>query len=487
MRTSFPEGMVVNEEQKLKVQQFKLQQVFARLASTSFSRASLAGALGQTYGGDRDLYGTLGYKKDPTFADYNNCFTRQDISRRIVTAYPDATWRGKPEVYETEDPKETPFEKDWNEVMSSINLFHYFNRVDKLAGIGRYAVLFLGFDDGEDPSSPVKVKKGRKLMYVQPFSENKATIKSSITDPKNVRFGLPEKYELTVDTATSISGKILAHWSRVLHVADGLTESNVFGTPRLECVLNRLQDLERVVGGASEMFWRGAFPGLSLEMDPTAKVSDEDALEEEINQYIHNLRRVMRLKGIKANNLSVEVADPKGHVEVILQLISGATTIPVRILTGSERGELASSQDKENWNDRVAERREDFAGPVILSPFIDRLIQSGVLTPPSQETKVTVNWPDEDALSDKEQADIAKIRAEALQKYLDSGASNIVPPITFLTLFMGFSQLEAEAMLKEAEVQMEEEEKEAEALAKEQARLQKKTGVPPPEGEEEAV
>ena len=146
--------------------------------------------------------------------------------------------------------------------------------------------------------------------------------------------------------------------------------------------------------------------------------------------------------------LEQSIADPENIVDTELKLISGASNIPVRILTGSERGELASSQDENNWNHRVDERRLDFAEPLILRAFIDRLIDFGILPRPKNGL-YTVTWPDLDALSEKEQAEIAKSKTEAIAMYVKSGASILIPPTFFLTKIMGMSDEEAEAILNE--------------------------------------
>ena len=45
------------------------------------------------------------------------------------------------------------------------------------------------------------------------------------------------------------------------------------------------------------------------------------------------------------HELGGELQDPTGAIDNILKLISAGTGIPLRKLTGSERGELASTQD----------------------------------------------------------------------------------------------------------------------------------------------
>ena len=187
------------------------------------------------------------------------------------------------------------------------------------------------------------------------------------------------------------------------------------------------------------MFWRGAFPGFNFNIDKDfdAGPVTMEALQNELDAYTHEMRRYIRTQGVNVESLAQQVANPDGHVDVILKVISGATGIPVRILTGSERGELSSAQDESNWNDRVDERRVDYVEPFILRPFVDRLIQVGVLP----EADYEVVWPDIDVPSEKEEADIAKVRTDSLVAYSNSqGADMIVTPTMFLRKFMGFTE-----------------------------------------------
>jgi len=81
------------------------------MTSHVVSRAILGQRLGQSYAGDRDLYNIVGYPLEIEYDRYNGRYRRQDIAKRIINAYPEATWRGKPEVFETEKATErTAFE-----------------------------------------------------------------------------------------------------------------------------------------------------------------------------------------------------------------------------------------------------------------------------------------------------------------------------------------------------------------------------------------
>jgi len=432
------------------------------------SRAKLAAKLGEHYGGNRDVYEALGYKDNLTYFDFATQHSRQDIAKAVIDRPVNATWRGGVSLLESVEDDETPLEQAWDELYQGLRLDQKLPRLDRLAGLGRFGVLLLGLDDVQDSiqfREPVQ-STGRRLLYVKPFGEGSASVDRYIDDPSDPRFGLPETYKLELaHPGIQTTQDVIAHHTRVVHVADGLMESEVFGTPRLQAVFNRLKDLEKVVGGSGEMFWRGARPGYQGKIDSEYGLtsSEEDNLQSQIDEFENNLRRIMINEGIDLQSLAPQVADPTNHVNVQLQMISAETGIPLRILVGSERGELASSQDRSNWLELIKGRREEYAEPAVLNPLAERLIEIGALPPP-QEEEFGWRWTDLFAPSEQEKADVGKTRAEALKSYASVPlATEIIPPDQFQKHFLGLDEGQVEEIQSSADVQLAGENAEAEA------------------------
>ncbi|MBU8908515.1 anti-CBASS protein Acb1 family protein [Desertibacillus haloalkaliphilus] len=392
-------------------------------------RYQLSDRLGTQFNGKRDMYEVLGYKRRLRFQDYWNKYDRQDIAGRIVDAPAQGTWRNRPSIHEDDNKDEdTPFESAWKTLEKKRSVIHYLERADRLAGIGHYSVLLIGVrgsTDLSEPLDPNSLTGPEDIIYLSAFSEKNASIQQWETDPTNERFGLPKIYRIDFSGDDfhdqeggtkfySVSKNV--HHSRVIHIADGLLEDEVFGRPRLKRVMNLLNDLEKVVGGSAEMFWQGAYMGLNANLNPDVQMTPDEAdrVEEEMTEWFHGLRRFIRTQGMEVKQLGGQVAEPKESFETIISLISGATNIPKRILLGSERGELASNQDEGNWNSYLSDRQTTFAEPNVLRPFIDRMIWLGVLPAPQQ--RYEVEWPDLFALNDKDKSDISDKRASALQK-----------------------------------------------------------------------
>ena len=437
-------------------------QAYKQLVGTIAGRLDLASRMGQSFGGERDLYASLGYPKHLTFEDFFTQYTRQDAAGAIINRPINATWRGSLSLLESKDDKETELEKAWKQLNKTLKLKNKFIRLDKLASIGEFAVLLMGFSDvkgADEWIKPVDAKKGLKLLYVKPFAQNHAVISTWEKDPTNPRYGLPSVYELTFaepgEPEETFSVKV--HHSRVLHVTTELLEDEVYGVPSLQRVYNRLKDLEKLTGGSAEMFWRGARPGYQsiVKDDYNMGEEEEEELSKQIAEYEHHLRRILKLQGAELKELASQVSDPGSHIDVQIQMISMITGIPKRILVGSERGELASSQDQDTWKEIIQVRREEYAEPKIIFPFVDRCIEYKILPPSTDE--YSVDWVDLFVVSDKDKAETGRARASAIKEYLTHPEAEVlIPAEAFLEHLLGLGEEQINTIMEMREAALKE-------------------------------
>lgn len=399
-------------------------------------------AVHKQFEGKRNVYQSAGYPNTITLADYEFRYARQDLAQRIVRIFADETWKGETEVQDTESADDSAFETAFRMLAETEltedgdtkpGITHYLNRLDVVAGKGHYAVLLLGLADGRALSEPAdkgKLSDPSDLMYVSVFGEEDAGIGAYNDDPSNRRFGKPEYYNLKIAHGDN-EDIARVHWTRVIHVADGAMTNDLLGTPRLEAVYNRLLDIEKVLAATGEGGWQVMNPATIFKTmegyelprpDPSMPQEMRTALEdarteqaEQIDELVHGLRRALTLEGLEPVWQPTEMSDPSGAVDAFLKMVSAGTGIPLRILTGSERGELASSQDEAAWANVIEARRTHFAEPLILRPVVNRLRWLGALPEPASG-KYTVNWTPLKADDPNEQADRADKVAGALQK-----------------------------------------------------------------------
>jgi hypothetical protein len=389
---------------------------FRALLAPLVARLQLGSRLGLTFDGKRDLYAQFGYRRAITFDDYANRYARQDVARIVVSLPAISTWKVPPQVTDSQG-LDGQFSKSWAALNARIGLIAALLQADKISGIGIYGGLFIGYADGkrlEQPVTPFPSPADMtnwstppQIAYMVPLSEGALQISQIDGNLTSPRYGLPLMYRLTVNAnvnamitsfpmgpmASPSTSAIDVHWTRILHLADDRAESPIIGTPRMQSVFNRLDDLEKIVGGSAETFWLNARKGLHANVDPEMALApaDEAQLSDEMEEYEHQLRRIIRTRGVDIKDLGTNVADPSKAFDVCITAISAATRIPKRMLIGSELGQTASEEDRANWGETVQSRQVNYAEPYVLRPLIQALTAFNVL--PEPQGAVQIIWP----------------------------------------------------------------------------------------------
>lgn len=445
---------------------------FRAAASVVMQRWQFFNQAGITFGGKRDAYQVLGYKRVLTNRDYRDRYERGGVAGRVVDVMPDATWRGSVEVREDKDEKtDTAFEKAWKDIDKRLQVQAKLRRVDKLSRLSNYAVLLIGAGGSLQDELPKGAPDG--LLYLTAFSggggpggdarsraiamDADCTIATFDTNIESERFGLPLTYQLKRIDVSSPALQHGVHWSRILHVAEELLDNDVYGQPALERVWNLFDDLDKVTGGGAEAFWMRANAGLHLNVDkdmsfPPPKAGEKTELEklrDQAEDYAHQMTRIMRTKGVDVSQLGSDVANFGTNADAVLTQIAGAKAIPKRILTGSEMGELASSQDRENFKDQVNGRQTLYAGPYILRPLVDRLIKYGYLPVPTKGPDVyDIVWPHVQTLTEQEKAEGAQKWASTNQALKNAGMNPAFTDAELRDKWYGLAEMTPEELAR---------------------------------------
>lgn len=398
-------------------------------ASIMTERRDLARRAGLQHGGDRDLYETYGWDRDLDFDDYLEKYQRQGPARAIIAAPAQATWRHAPTIVDDgsdPDEEDTRFEREWSDLVDAFRIYHYLERVDRLAGIYQYAGLFIG-TTGSVPLNE-EMPTDAELAYLTPYRQDHLEIVEWEEDPRDPRFGQPTMYELTLvddedvdDTGFNPEQRsIRVHWTRVLHVAEDLDEDEVFGTPRLQPVMNLLDDFLKVRGGSAEMFFQDAAAIYHANVEGDADLPEEGEpgsfqdMEDQFIQALDGFRRFIGTKGTDFDIKRGESPRPQQVWDMLKEALAAGARMPLRIIFGSERGELASSEDQGEWLARISERQTRFAYPLVLRRLIDRFINHGMLSEPAGGS-YTIEPPNLFELDEVQEAEVRKTDAQALQ------------------------------------------------------------------------
>lgn len=233
----------------------------------------------------------------------------------------------------------------------------------------------------------------RRLLFMRVFDETLVQITQYEANANNPRFGQPLMYRVTLNDPREMhSGvglplaTVRVHWSRVIHCSPNPGNSEVFSVPELRPVLNRVLDTRKIYSSSAEGYWRSCFSFLSWETHPQLGGDvevDEAQFQDRVEQLMNGLQRTMLNKGMSMKSIAPQVIDPTGQIAVQLEAICIVKGCPVRVFKGSERGELASGQDDESWNERKMEWQNNTATPRYIVPLTNRLIQAGVLPVPT--------------------------------------------------------------------------------------------------------
>lgn len=309
--------------------------------------------------------------------------------------------------------------------------------------------------DSEDSDPEKTVETERHLMYMKVYDESLAVITRWEVEPLHPRYNQPVMYQVTVadpneaHAATGIANTTVnVHWTRVIHIADNRGTSDVFGIPAMRPCYNRLTNLYKIYGGNAEMVWRCAIPTLSFETHPQlgsdVRIDKED-MQQQIWRVANSLQKYFASEGLSVKSIAAVLADLSSNVDIELMAICALLDCPKRIFTGSERGELASSQDSIAWLERLIHRRQSYLTPYIIVPFVDRLIQMKVLPEP---TGFSVEWPNSDVLQPKEKADVGLVITQTIVAALAGDLFTFMSPETFCTEILGYDEEKAEAIIE---------------------------------------
>lgn len=298
--------------------------------------------------------------------------------------------------------------------------------------------------------------EGRKLGYMNAFPESMVRIASFEVNKRSPRFGMPTAYHVTFqDPRNPVWGTGLpvaterVHWTRVQHVVDTVHtygSSQVFGVPRCQTVLNNVLALQKLYHGGPEGFWKHCFPYLFLETHPQLGGDvdvDDEALRDMIEEMMNGLQKAGVMTGMTARTVGGAVADPTAQVNLHLEAIAMKKRMPVRILKGSERGELSSAQDDDSWNDQVIHYEKGYVTPGLLRPMVNRLCWYGVLRPPEEPKGLRVFWPDITSMSAEQRSRVAQSRTSAMAQYWQGSVAQGMTWFDYLTRELGYKDEEA--------------------------------------------
>lgn len=407
----------MSKPQVVNIQTKKPNWVNAIVSTLSQRVSSLM--FGVSKDGKRNINDIYGYSEGMlTFSQKYWMWRRGGLAFRIVNGFARSCWRDG--IKFLRDDEEV-HEDEIKVLNKHGKLVKRLEQADILNRIGNFSVLFVGVPDGLDFDKPLGASRPDRLkeVYFRAYAEDGIQINSWITDVSSPRFGLPEIYQLTVESrgdkdTETITEPIKVHWTRIVHLAEGALDSDVEGVSCLDPIFNTLEDIVKTAGGSAEAYFRNARNRFSMETDPkyNAALSDADKvqLEEEAQRFQNDWQDFIRAGGIHIKPLTTPHNDPLNTFLVQLKILAGTTGYPIRILTGEGAGQLAGNEDKESYNQIVQDRRDVFCSEHVIRVF-EILTEAKMM---SLEDDDEITWPTPTVVSGKDKSTIASAYSTAL-------------------------------------------------------------------------
>ena len=371
--------------------------------------------------GKRNYNTIFGYGEQLSYSDYFGMYLRSAVGRVVVTKIAKACWNEIPKI----TSGETRILEEELDTLNKIGFFRALERADILNRIGKFSVLLIGLPDGNTLDQPLGTVNNMDGLYFNPYNFDGIEILTWDIDPISKRFGKPILYQLQT---TSFGEKekdiqttsVIAHFSRVIHLAEGALDSSIEGSSALEPVWNNLINTLKIVGGAGEAYFRNARQQLALEADKDSKLeqgSEElTKLKQNIDDFGNAWDTTLRLQNMKANHLQIQMISPRDSFDVNMEEMSGETGIPIRIFTGKGGGQTTGSEDRASWNGVIGDRRTTECDNYLFQG-LEIFQEAGLLELPDN---AVIEWPPQAALNEKEQAEVNERKANTFNKIIDA-------------------------------------------------------------------
>lgn len=341
-----------------------------------------------------------GYPRHLEFSDYWSMYRRNGIAKAMVQKKADRSWQTYPVLLENEEPHDmTPWEKEVKQLFDRTQFWKMLKGTDVRNRVGKYSGLIYIFADGKRPDEPVDRVPGgvNGLIKVIPCYESQLEPSQWDTNPNSPTYGEPSMYQFNETAIGDHSGVnpgrvMTVHPSRVQIWAEGADDGTIYGVPCLEGGFNALLTLEKIIGAGGEGFWKNARSPMKLTIDKDAQLSQlatmlgtdvsgiADKLDEVLADFNSGLDKGLSLQGIDAENLTIELPNPKEFFDIAMQEAAASEDYPLPVLLGHQTGERASSEDSKEFDGMIMARRETFVIPQI-NHAIRHLMDVGVIKP----------------------------------------------------------------------------------------------------------
>lgn len=364
-------------------------------------------ALGTAMGGPKhDHYSDFGWPEVVTYEMLRQMWDRNPLARAAVETHIEKVWEDDPEIFEAEEAhNETDLETTFKRWAEDVRFWQKLAEADRRSMVGDYSALILQVADNQEWHRPLgKVRGLQDIWDIIPAWEGELTVSEWELDQRSRRYGEPLMYTYQEKQRTEARNQppvksVSIHYSRVLIWS---STGDLNGRSILRPGYNALLDVEKVIGGGAEGFWKNARSSLTMAIDADSNLDklaralgvgpDQlgDKLNEVVDDFSKGFDKALITQGITATPIQVTMPQPEEFQDGPLKLFAAGVRIPIRVLIGNITGERASTEDERSWAKRCNGLRDREKKPLIKA-MLNRLEACGALPP---EVDWFIEWPD---------------------------------------------------------------------------------------------
>ena len=377
-------------------------------------------------GAKHNHYVDFGWPEQLTFNQLLGAYERNGMGNAAVEKTVSKTWEEMPVFKENDKPEETTIESELRKRFEKIMFWQHISEVDRRSLVGGYSGLILRLADSKQFHAPVDTVPGglEGLAGVIPAWKGQLTVSEWNDDLSQDDYGTPKMFSFNeANLKKDMEGQTRSfevHPDRViLWSKDGTVHCNSL----LKAGYNSLIDMEKVSGAGGEGFYKNAKSAPVLTIDQGANLEAmakgmgkdvgeiADAMNEQVKDFNTGFDSMLLLQGMKAETQSVSLMSPEHFFGTPLMVFAASVSCPQKILTGSQTGERASTEDAAEWAKTNMSRRNLLCKPKLME-IIERLVKFKIL----KDVDWLIEWSDLTEASASEKMDRAVKMAEVNAK-----------------------------------------------------------------------
>ncbi len=405
------------------------------LGNSRFNRNRLINRMSHYRERQRRLDIALGFDDMMSVDDYDK-LVRRGLGKSLRDKLPESTWLRPPLV--TDGDEQSLFSQAWKLLCNNFPVWRELQVADKLLGIARYSGIFfnLQMSSEEELWHPVDWHRYKldDIVSFTTYCENGILGKPGLSiletgkNLKDERFNKPTFYSISNGISGDSETLSRIHWSRVLLVNNSIY-GDYLGEPRLEASIRTLQSIDKM-NILPEAFRRSMLKYVAKAKEGFRITSEsQKEFEKQIDEMRYDLRDWLRLQGFEIDTLHGNIPDPTGVWEMLRDWLAAESGIPTQVLFGTRPHQAQGSGDRQFAN-IVSARQLIYAEPILLKPFIKRMIRYGALPKPngfliigSIDANGFRHWPPMFVQSEEQSANVMSTISQAIKTRVEAGMS----------------------------------------------------------------